>query len=91
MKMFDQVTVIGDKTGGGCGLPFHGELPNGWSVRFSSSPMLNAQKEITEYGIDPDIKVDIVESDQLNNIDTIIEEAINYLKAKTAGSTITSN
>ena len=80
MKQFSQVTIIGDKTGGGCGLPFHSELPNGWSVRFSSSPMLNAQKEITESGIDPDIKIDILESDQLNNIDTIIEEAIKYLK-----------
>jgi len=80
MKQFSQVTVIGDKTGGGCGLPFHSELPNGWSVRFSSSPMLNAQKELTESGIDPDIKIDILESDQLNNIDTIIEEAIKYLK-----------
>ena len=88
MKLFDQVTVIGDKTGGGCGLPFHAELPNGWSVRFSSSPILNAQKEITEYGIDPDIKIDIIESDQLNNMDTIIEEAIRYLKEKTADTII---
>ena len=91
MKLFDQVTVMGDKTGGGCGLPFHAELPNGWSVRFSSSPMLNAQKELTEYGIDPDIKIDILESDQLNNIDTIIEEAIIYLKLETAGTIISAN
>lgn len=90
MKLFNQVTVIGDRTGGGCGLPFHAELPNGWSVRFSSSPMLNAQKEITEYGIDPDIKIDIVESDQLNNIDTIIEVAISHLKTKTAGTVLSS-
>ena len=86
MKQFQQVTVIGDRTGGGCGLPFHAELPNGWSVRFSSSPMLNENKEITEFGIDPDIKIDIIESDQLKNIDTIIEEAIKYLKSKTAGT-----
>ena len=82
MKLFPQVTIIGDKTGGGCGLPFHSELPNGWSVRFSSSPMLNAYKEITEYGIDPDIKIDIIEADQLNEIDTILEEAIKYLNEK---------
>ena len=82
MKLFPNVTIIGDKTGGGCGLPFHSELPNGWGVRFSSSPMLNADKEITESGIDPDIKVDIIETDQLNGIDTIIEEAIKYLKEK---------
>ena len=82
MKLFPQVTVMGDKTGGGCGLPFHSELPNGWSVRFSSSPILNADKEITEDGIDPDIKIDIIENDQLNDIDTIIEEALKYLKEK---------
>lgn len=83
MKLFPQVTVIGDQTGGGCGLPFHSELPNGWSVRFSSSPILNAQKQITENGVYPDIKIDIKESDQLANIDTIIEEAIRHLKSKT--------
>jgi len=91
MKQFSQVTVIGDRTGGGCGLPFHSELPNGWSVRFSSSPMLNAQKEITESGIDPHIKVNIVESDQLNNIDTIIEAAISFLKAKTSNTNIVAS
>jgi len=91
MKIFEQVTVIGDKTGGGCGLPFHAELPNGWAVRFSSSPMLNSQKEITEFGIDPDIKIDITEKDQLNNIDTIIEEAVKYLQSKTAGTIPTTN
>jgi C-terminal processing protease CtpA/Prc len=87
VKLFSQVTIIGDRTGGGCGLPFHSELPNGWGVRFSSSPILDANKEYTEYGVDPDIKVDIRESDQLNNIDTIIEEALDYLKAKTSGAT----
>ena len=84
MKLFPQVTIIGDKTGGGCGLPFHSELPNGWSVRFSSSPMLNINKEITESGVEPDIKIDIIESDQLNNIDTILEEAIKFLNDKTS-------
>ena len=83
MMNFPKVTIIGGKTGGGCGLPFHSELPNGWSVRFSSSPMLSTNKEFTEYGIEPDIKVDIIESEQLNNIDTIIEEAIKYLNEQT--------
>jgi C-terminal processing protease CtpA/Prc len=86
MKLFPHVMIIGGKTGGGCGLPFHSELPNGWSVRFSSSPLLDANKEYTEYGVDPHIKVDIKENDQLNNIDTIIEEALNYLEEKTTGS-----
>jgi hypothetical protein len=83
MKLCRQVKIIGDRTGGGCGLPFHSEIPNGWSIRFSSSPMYDANKQLTEDGVDPDIKIDIKEADQLNNIDTIIEEAILYLKGQT--------
>lgn len=89
MKLFPQVTVIGDNTGGGCGLPFHSEIPNGWSVRFSSSPMLTTDKELTEYGTAPDIKVDIKESDQLNGFDTIIETALDYLKEQSDNLTPT--
>ena len=89
MRIFPNVTIIGDKTGGGCGLPFNSELPNGWGVRFSSSPILNADKELTEFGIDPDIKIDIKEEDQLNGFDTIIEEAILFLNEKTLGTTPT--
>lgn len=32
-------TIVGDRTGGGAGMPFSSELPNGWSVRFSACPM----------------------------------------------------
>lgn len=80
MKMFPQVTIIGDRTGGGCGLPFNSEIPIGWNVRFSSSPMLDVNKQLTEFGIEPDIKINIKESDQLNGFDTIIETALDYLK-----------
>lgn len=90
MKQFPQVVIIGDQTGGGCGLPLHSDLPNGWSVRYSSSPMLDADKEFTEYGIEPDKKVDIKESDQLDNIDTIIEEALKFLQQETLGATPTT-
>jgi len=44
MKYAPNVTVMGDKTGGGSGLPFSSELPNGWSVRFSASPMFKRRK-----------------------------------------------
>lgn len=80
MKYAPFATIIGDKTGGGSGFPFSSELPNGWSVRFSSSPMTNAAKEQIEFGIDPDIKVDMSESDMEKGIDTIIETARNYIK-----------
>ena len=53
MRCFPNVTLVGDKTGGGSGLPFSSELPNGWGVRFSASPHLDAQKQHIEFGIDP--------------------------------------
>lgn len=82
MTYAPNVTIMGDKTGGGSGLPFSSELPNGWSVRFSSSPMVNANKEHIEFGIEPDIKVSMSKSDMARGIDTIIEAARNFLSNK---------
>jgi len=75
MKNALQATVIGDRTGGGSGLPFTSELPNGWSIRFSASPMFNADKEHIEFGVEPDIRVDMLKSDIDKNRDTILEKA----------------
>lgn len=80
MKQMPQAVIIGDKTGGGSGLPFSSELPNGWSVRFSASPMYDPDMNHTEFGIDPDIKVDMSSEDMHKGIDTIIETARKYLK-----------
>ena len=71
MRCFPNVTLVGDKTGGGSGLPFSSELPNGWGVRFSASPHLDAQKQHIEFGIDPDKKVDMSKEDENNDLDTI--------------------
>lgn len=75
MKYAPNVTIIGDKTGGGSGLPFSSELPNGWSIRFSASPMFNADKEHIEFGVEPDIRVDMLTADRDKNLDTLIERA----------------
>ena len=80
MKQLPLITVIGDKTGGGSGLPFTSEMPNGWSIRFSASPMFDPEMNQLEFGIDPDIKVDISTEDYARGIDTIIEEACIFLK-----------
>lgn len=53
MKSLPQVEIIGARTGGGAGLPFSSELPNGWSVRFSASPVTDPAGNLTEFGIDP--------------------------------------
>lgn len=80
MRCFPQVTLMGDRTGGGGGMPFSSELPNGWGVRFSASPTLDADGQHIEDGIDPDIHVDMTEEDEARGVDTIIEAARKALK-----------
>ena len=53
MKELPQVTVVGARTGGGGGMPFTAELPNGWAVRFSACPINDRFDRTTEFGIDP--------------------------------------
>ena len=79
MKRFPNVTVMGDKTGGGSGLPFSQELPNGWGVRYSAVVFLDADKQQIEFGIEPDVYVSLNQDDVVKGIDTIIETARNYL------------
>jgi len=80
MTQAPNAIIVGDRTGGGGALPLSSELPNGWLVRFSSSPMYNLAMENTEFGIDPTISVALSAADQANGIDTIIERAITALK-----------
>lgn len=82
MRQLPLVTIIGDKTGGGSGLPFSSELPNGWSIRFSASPMLDPEMNHLEFGIDPDIYVNMTEEDMKRGKDTIIEYARQFLSQK---------
>ena len=79
MKHLPNVIIVGDRTGGGAGMPFNSELPNGWTVRFSACPMYDVNRECTESGIDPTEKVNIVSEDYDNGIDTIIERALELL------------
>lgn len=75
MKCCPLVTIVGDQTGGGAGLPFTSELPNGWGVRFSACPMYDRNKQSTEFGIAPDHHVNMTQEDFLKGKDTIIEYA----------------
>jgi hypothetical protein len=80
MRYLPNVTIVGDKTGGGAGLPFSSELPNGWGVRYSASPHLDANKQQIEFGIEPDVKIDMDSLQAAKGIDTIIEKARQLLK-----------
>lgn len=81
MKEMPLVTVMGDQTGGGSGMPFSSELPVGWSVRFSACPSYDARMEQTEFGIQPDVSVSLDESLVPQGIDSMIEEARRFLKS----------
>lgn len=83
MKAFPNVTVIGDRTGGGAGNPLQKDLPNGWNFRFSNSQKRTLQgKDIQWVGIDPDIKAIISPEQEELNIDEVLETAIEYLTLK---------
>ena len=75
MKRFPLVTVLGDSTGGGSGMPFMQELPNGWSVRYSAVVAIDADCQHTEFGIAPDTLVSLDSQDRLRGRDTLIEAA----------------
>ena len=84
MKVLDNVTIIGDRSGGGGGVPCNFDLPNGWYVRLSTTPMLDINKVHTEYGIDPTegFKVDMAEDAHITGKDAILDKAIEFLYAK---------
>ena len=81
MKHAHNAIIVGDRTGGGGGLPFSSELPNGWSVRFSASPTFNAQKEHVEFGVEPDVRLEMTPSDINRMRDTYIEYAREKINA----------
>lgn len=80
MKVFPACTVVGDSTGGGGGLPFSSELPNGWAIRYSACPMYDVDGRLAEPGLAPDVRVGLSHEDFNRNLDTIIEYARRMLK-----------
>ena len=82
LKYCPLVTVIGDQTGGGSGMPYSSELPNGWTVRFSACPMFDAEMNQIEFGIQPDSIVLLAETDRARGLDTLIETARQMLNGQ---------
>lgn len=57
-KALPNIVLMGDTTGGGLGLPNGGQLPNGWTYRFSITQALTLDKRPDfENGVPPDIEV----------------------------------
>lgn len=81
MKTLPQVRITGATTGGGAGMPWSSELPNGWGVRMSAVKMLDAQGNATETGISPtpgcEVALDPVQA--ARGIDSMIEFAVRLI------------
>ncbi len=83
MKALPGVYLMGSTTGGGGGFPFSSELPNGWSVRFSTSPMFDANMKSIENGIAPDEYVYLYSGSNPDfKGDRVIERAREYIKQR---------
>ena len=80
MMQMPMVTVLGDQTGGGSGMPFSSELPIGWSVRFSACPSYDVDMQQIESGIQPDVVCALDSTLALQGKDSMIEAARGILR-----------
>lgn len=83
MKLIPGVTVVGATTGGGSGMPYSSELPNGWGVRFSACSILDAQGKTTESGVEPTegCAVDMTPSGIADGRDEILDFAVRHINS----------
>jgi len=79
-----QVEIVGDRTGGGGGIPTFTELTNGWSLRVSAHQLHTwdgvdpANGVNVEAGLPPDIALDMDPLDLVE--DAILEAALTYIR-----------
>lgn len=71
-----QITLIGDTTGGGLGIPNGGQLPNGWTYRLSISRTITPDGQNFEDGVPPDIRVILDPNLVRLGIDNVLQRAI---------------
>ncbi len=80
MSSLPNVTLMGDQTGGGGGIPISSDLPNGWQYRFSATYTLLPDSTNIESGVIPKIKVSTDVNDELQGQDKLIERAIQCIR-----------
>ena len=82
MKTLPHVLIVGATTGGGSGMPYTGEIPCGWAVRFSASSILDPEGRVTEFGVQPSPghALDCTPEDFAAGHDPILDHAIAILE-----------
>lgn len=65
------VTLLGDTTGGGGGMPYSNQLPNNWEFSISVNELFDPDKKPLEYGVTPHISARLrFDQEKDNLIDT---------------------
>jgi hypothetical protein len=80
LKNLPNITLMGDTTGGGGGLPVHSELPNGWTFRYSATQSQSRTGVDLESGIGPDIHLSLDSLQLAQGKDSFIEAALVQIK-----------
>ncbi len=81
MRELENVTLMGDTTGGGGGLPAFRDLPNGWLLRVSSTRFLSPDGKSIEKGVPPHINASLYDDngDFPPERDNIIDSAVELM------------
>ena len=79
---YDNIKLFGDYSGGGLGLPNGGELPNGWTYRFSITRTIAIDGGNYENGVPPDVRVILDPECTAQGIDNVIETAADWILSK---------
>jgi Peptidase family S41 len=80
MSVLPNVVLLGDTSGGGGGLPTSNQLPNGWSLRYSSTITTTMDGFNYEDGMPVDVKVDLDPVLANRGVDSMIERALREIK-----------
>ena len=80
MSALPNVTIVGDQSGGGGGVPAYTQLSNRWILRVSASQTYTLDGKDIELGVPADVSVDMDSTDQQNGMDSILEKALELIR-----------
>ncbi|MCR4660081.1 MAG: S41 family peptidase [Bacteroidales bacterium] len=78
-RSYPNITIVGDTTGGGLGLPKGRQLPNGWYVRYSVTRTLAPDGTNYENGVPPHEVVILDPTETAIGRDNVIERACDII------------
>jgi hypothetical protein len=84
MSILPNVTLVGDRAGGGGGIPISRDLPNGWQYRFSATMQTLPDGTQIEHGVAPKVEATTGPKDELEGKDAIIEKGMEIIRLESA-------